>query len=406
LNKILMDYNTLDNRVTRSRQRTPILGYSFLSKYTIPFALFSFWFFISPFLLPHRALQFSFVLRIGLLGFFLISIFRDRRHPSFGMLIWVMLFGFLSDGVSGNISASPASLIGYFLGVFKSNIGLLILMILYLRSWPSFENSLKAIVILITATISIVGFYQLYSGNIIADFSSIEQFVALFSFERNRLFGLLYPSNNQSAIILLIPLGLLLASMITRFNKFDFLLFTINFIALLLTFSRAAYVAFAVMYILALVMFSSRNRIMFRFLAKWSIILAVFLIPFVLWAQSYLERTGGIDRIWSLGTLHARLRLWEAAITFSTNLFFGSGLLADLQKLNFQIAGVYMTPHNFFFGWTMRFGWIPGLILLVIVGIQFKRMIKLSFDQTLAPGYHKICAGITLAFFRSFLGHH
>ena len=364
-----------------------------VTSYVVPTVLVVLWFVISPYVVSMRVLRYSFALRGVLLVLLTMDVLQKGRRPPMGMLPWVIAAGVAGDVQTGGMYVGTAK---YAFDVLVSNIGLLILLSLHLISLNRLARALRVLVLFVTVTVALMGLYQLYQGQLIGDFSEIADTGAMLSIETGRLCGLPYPSANQSGVALLLALGIILGRLLTRPTVPYVALFCVNCMGLVLTYSRGGYIGFAV--IVALVLFLAvRKRPGIRGISTGVVVGGVMTVLAVIVVVTQLKDTVDPDRLANPGTLLTRLELYAGAVRSKGNAFIGQGLARDLSDASETVTSSYITPHNFFLGWTVRFGWLPGLVLLGMLLAQMKRMAMYTYRGVEDPDQMAICTGIALA---------
>lgn len=373
----------VENIELLGQSRFPLISRP-IRKFGMPVLVCILWFVISPFLFSQSLITLAEGVRAILLGYFVLSfLYNKKPFPRFGLIGWMLVIGIPMDLLSETapVSFHPMEWIRYIRYIFfRTPFGLVILICLYLDSRSRLINFLKVLVLAITITISLVGFYQLYTGNLIADYSSIAEWGILSSHAGGRLVGLIYGCANEAAGIILISLGLLIGAMITKLNIISLLLFGTNLVALIFTFTRGAYVAFTVMALTAMVIIVKTKR---KKVIKLMLGLVAFtVVPFLIFettAIQHLFKTGDIHRFLSHANVTSRLLIYEEAISLIPKMVVGRGLTCDLSQFFFHKRGLYITPHNCVFDWVIRFGSVAAIFFIILIALQLIRMIKYSF---------------------------
>lgn len=361
--------------------------------YVIPIVLVALWFVVSPYLVSNGIMRYSFALRGVLLGVCTIDLIQRRQRPTIGILPWLMAAGLVGDLRSGGFDDG---VLKYGFDILVTNVGTIAILSIYLISLNRLTRILRTLVVFTTVTVSMTGFYQLYQGRLIGDFSATLDSGVELSIQMGKLCGLLYPSANQAGVALLLALGILLGNLLTRSTALDVLFFAVNTVALALTYSRGAYFGFAVMLALALFLAVSRRPGIQR-ISKGATAAGVMAILGLAVAFSLVEGETNRDRLSNPGTLFARLDLYAGAVRSQGNTLMGRGFGEDLAEASQAVTGSYISPHNFFLGWTVRFGWVPSIALLAMLGVQLKRLGMYSYQGVSDARHMGICLGTTLA---------
>jgi len=341
-------------------------------KYVVPIIIFVLYFVISPLVVPHRVVKIGELTRLALLGLFILNIFHKQRNiPSFGLTLIFLMLMFFSDLAHGNVALgiNPISLAGYTQYILvNTTIGLIILLQLYMKSWDRFIEILKVFVLAVTVTCSLIGFYQIATGEKLADFSMVTE-GGQYLEETERLTSL----TGGAAVQLLACLGFLSAPFfLKKGREIISLLFIGNALAMIMTFSRSAYIAFTAMIVVGILLLLRTSQI--KIGKKIQNAMIVLLIGglgafmFFFFGLPYLLETGEIERFISPANIIARLQWWGLSLDIIDNyLFFGIGLRSDLSLEFWRYSLIYKTPHNFIIAWIMRMGLIPTIILLGMI---------------------------------------
>jgi len=342
-------------------------------KYLVPIIIFALYFAISPLVVPHRVVKIGELTRLALLGLFILNIFHKQRNiPSFGLTLIFLMLMFFSDLAHGNVAIgiNPMSLAGYTQYIFvNTTIGLIILLQLYMKSWDRLIEILKIIVITVTVTCALIGFYQIATGEKIADLSMVTEGGEYLE-ETKRLTSL---TGGGAATLTLVCLGFLSAPFFLRKTRVIVSsLFIVNGLAMIMTFSRGAYIAFTAMIIFGILLLLRTLHVKMGKKMQSAIVvlligtLAGFMFFFI--GLPYLLETGEIGRFQSPANIITRIDWWGLFLDIIDNyIFVGIGLKSDLSFEFWKYTLIYKTPHNFIIAWIMRMGLIPTIILLGMI---------------------------------------
>jgi len=279
---------------------------------------------------------------------------------------------FFSDLTHGNIAAgfNPRLIAGYAFHILgNTSIGLIILLQFYTRSWDHLIESLKVLVLAITITCSLIGFYQMATGEKLADFSMVAE-GGQYLEETGRLTSL---TGGGAATLTLACLGLLGALFFLKRKRGIILsLFAINGLAMIMTFSRGSYVAFTAMIIAGILLLVRTWHVKMRKKIKYAIVIlligAIFAFIFFFIGFPYLLESQEIERFRSPANILARIEWWRLSLDIIDNyVLTGIGLRADLASEFWKYTFVYKTPHNFIIAWIMQMGLVFAMIILFMV---------------------------------------
>lgn len=185
-------------------------------------------------------------------------------------------------------------------------------------------------------------------------------------------------------------------------RKLISLLFFLNALALILTFSRSAYIAFIVMLTVGLFLILRRWKVKItKKIQNVTIVLLIgglALFMFFFLGLPYLWKTGEIERFTSPANIIKRLQWWGISLDLIGNyLFFGIGLGADLSFEFWRYSFTFKTPHNFIIAWIMRMGLIPTIILMCMILRQIYLLLK-SLRIPFSPSTYWIGFSLTIAY--------
>jgi len=361
-------------------------------KYIVPVIIFMLYFVISPYIMPARVVTIGNLTRLALFGLFILNFFyKQEKIPRFGLTIIFLVFLFLSDLHHGNIAlvAPWRPLVGYAWGILiNSSLGLIILLQFYTKSWDRLMEILKVLILVVTIFYSLFGLYQIISGRKLVDYAKMganygEAAGGRYLQQTQRLIGL--PGGGGA--MLLPCLGFLTAPFFLKEKrKLISLLFFLNTLAMILTFSRNSYIAFMAMLAVGLFLILRRwNISRARKIQNATIVLLIGgLAVFVFFTLGlpYLRQTGEIGRFISPDNIIRRLQWWGLSLDLIGNyVFFGIGHGTDLSFEFWRHTGTYITPHNFIIAWIMRMGLIQTIIILCLI----LRQIYLLFRYLRVP---------------------
>jgi O-antigen ligase len=371
-------------------------------KYIVPIAIFVLYFAISPLVVSHLAVKIGELTRLVLLGLFILNIFHKKQKiPSLGLTPIFLMFMFFSDLAQGNIAVgiNPKPMVGYALHVLvNTSIGLIILLQLYMKSWDRFIEILKVLVLAVTVTCSLIGFYQIVSGEKLADFSMVTE-GGQYLEETERLTSL----TGGAAVMLLACLGLLSAPFFLKDKrKLIYLLICLNGLALILTFSRGAYIAFIAMVTVGifLILRTGIGKISKKIQNAMIVLLIGALAVFMFFSlgMPYLVETGEIQRFENPANIIARIKWWRLSLDIIDNyVFTGIGLRSDLSAEFWKYAFVYKTPHNFIIAWIMRMGLISAMIIFFMVLRQVFHLFN-HLRRPLSPSIYWVGFSLTISY--------
>jgi len=256
---------------------------------------------------------------------------------------------------------------------------------------------MKVMVVFITLIISCVGFYQLLTGHVIADYSSIKG--GEYFDETNRLFGLT-TGPGSSGIMLIVSLCFLVGAYFQNKKKATLCLLAFNSVALILTFGRSIYIALFFVLLAAFVLIVRQREGISRKVRKLLFVITFAVLLFVSFAAigiTYLQQTGEIERFGDPTNILLRIKWWKLTIGMTDQYFLsGIGLKPDLSYEFWRHTFYYMTPHNFILAWIMRIGLAATLFL--VCGMIFKilnvihRLKSAKTEPTFWIGYSLILA--------------
>jgi len=377
-------------------------------KFCIPVMLCVFWFVISPFIFSSSMIKLGEMLRLGLLLFLGLMILVKRRPiPKFGLIGLMLLIGIPLDMLNG---LAPGNLsfgawYNYFRPMFWTanyalqNVGTLILICLYIDSYSRLINFLKVSALFITLTISVAGIYQLYTGAPIGDWLPLERVFL----NRGRLCGLITPCANDAATGILVAVGLLFSRIFGKLTIAGVLLLAINTIALLFTATRGAFLALFCILLVGVPLFpkTAKGKKILKILALCAV--GIFVARFFFSVNvSHMIESRDYTRFSDLGTSLDRIWVYRTLIGVSVETVVGAGFGADLSSILAQRGSMYITPHNFFFDWVLRFGVIFAIFFLILVFLQMIRMFKYLKttlqDENRSTDQVQIAVGLLLAY--------
>jgi len=363
-----------------------------------------FWFVESPFLLPWPILVITEAVRLCCFGSYILYFMIQRRMPPWlGLMGWMIIIGVPLDLLSGNIPIGfhPVVWVHYIRKYFwQGPIGLIILTSFFVDSRIRLVHFIKAFVFSVTVSISLVGFFQLYTGHLLADYSPIAYSGILYYHSAGRLVGLIYGCSNEAATFILAALGIIMGRMLVKPDAKSFFLFSINIISLAFTFTRGAYIAFGLM-ILGFILFVTISKKLLNSFFWLLVICCLIILSYMIFSpllSDWLYLTGDARRFFGLREIESRITIYEAMLAHLPNALLGTGLGTDLWIVMSRIVGQYITPHNFVFDWVLFFGLPATLFFLVLLILSLKRLLTFVGSST-SPGYmDKLGIGLFLSY--------
>lgn len=375
----------------------------------IPAILCFMLFVASPFFLPQKTMRMVDAVKFLLLAHAAFAFLYNKGPlPKLGLMGWMLIIGLLMDFLSDTsvVKLSPITLIKLMMpGTYRGwdslqNVGVVLLVAIYITSYMRLTAFVRVLIIAVTITVALVGLYQYQTGQLLADFSRIEQFRILSSSQVGRLSGLVYGCANEACVPMVLCAGLLIGRVLVAVNTIDILVLATNLLAIVLSFTRGAYIACGIMIFVGILI---KQRLHRQGKTKQVIILCFCCAVVVYFAYGLglprILESGDIKRFMSSENVQARLSLYiETMRLIPEYWLFGRGLTGDIQVWH-PFRFFYVTPHSFIFDWIIRFGCVATSIFLLLVGLQLVRLVKVNLGRGISEGsLDPLSLGLLLAY--------